>query len=135
MATDSTSEEPSWCVEKLDGPDDIVATCGDTMTGDVRASAGSGQQCFARAVGWRQALGRKHFFCKAHAAGELAALPKQPILRATALTSGGSMSDVVTVLEAETPGALQLEIQRSGLVTSVEAAMSLGALIERVWRP
>lgn len=54
----------------------------------------------------------------------------QPTLRATALTPDGEK--VLRVFEAETPEALRAQVERSGLVTSIGAALWLGDEIRRV---
>jgi hypothetical protein len=59
----------------------------------------------------------------------------KPRLRATAFTPGPtSDGKVIAVIEAPTPGALRLQIERSGLVTEIGAALYLGTEIERVGR-
>lgn len=55
-----------------------------------------------------------------------------PVIRATALSPDGT--ETLGTFEASTPGALLLEIGRSGLVTSIEHALVIGGEIERVWR-
>lgn len=57
----------------------------------------------------------------------------KPTLRATALTPDGS--EVVAVFEAETAEALRAMIERSGLVTSIGAAMWLGDEIRKLAGP
>lgn len=52
-------------------------------------------------------------------------------LRAEALTPDGS--EVIAVFESPSPGNLRLQIERSGLVTEIGAALWLGAEIDRVW--
>ena len=57
----------------------------------------------------------------------------KPRLRATAFKPGpGSDGQVIAVLEAPTAGALRLQIERSGLVTEIGAALYLGTEIARV---
>lgn len=64
--------------------------------------------------------------------GHIIADPKHYTIHATALSPDGTKT--LAVFEAPTPGALLLDIGRSGLVTSVEHALWLGAEVERVAR-
>jgi len=62
-------------------------------------------------------------------------LPRERVLVAEALTPGEDGGDrVIWSTEAPTPGALRLAIDRSGLCTSIGAAIWIGSEIERVWR-
>ena len=59
-------------------------------------------------------------------------------LRAVALAADGQGAVIdamkpIAVIEADTPGALRLAIERSGLITSIGGALWLGWEIERIW--
>ncbi len=102
---------------KIEADGTVLAGFTTTSTYDSDTTKLRGAQIFT-AARWREFTGSKG----------------APTLRAEALTPGPTGgNDVIGVFEAETPGALMLQIGRSGLLSETSAALWLGGEIERVW--
>jgi thymidylate synthase len=131
-------QRSSWRIERVDGPDDVEAVCDyieDYDVYDIREAGLPYSPCGALAVGGCYGTTRCAKHLRHIDERYRKPLPKKPILRATAFMSGPeSDGKVIAVLEAESPGALKLAIERSGLVTGIGQAMWIGSEIERVWR-
>ena len=127
-----------WCIEKVEDP--WVPEVGDKAVDRHGAHyeivslsgghdrpyvvVGNGNTTAPFSSGWGALVGMGFHEAKA-----------KPRLRATAFSPGPtSDGKVIAVIEAPTPGALRLQIERSGLVTEIGAALYLGTEIERVGR-
>lgn len=130
-------QRSSWRVVKWQHAD-AIPNCEYTTPHE-----GSCGQPAAGAAKWYDPEGRprQQAWCRAHQGLRLGGTGWvwvegffTPMLRAEALTPREDGGDqVLATFEAPSPGALMLQIARSGLVTEPSAGMWLGGEIERVW--